>query len=207
MMDPKAFWKLTYGVFVLGTAAEGRLNACITNTCMQVANDPVRVAISVINKNYTCDLIKKSGCFALTMLDDTTDFDTIRRFGYQSGRDTDKFSEFVPSLDANGCPYLAWQACAMLQCRVIASQDLGTHTLFIAEVEDAQVLSGHDPLTYADYQARVKPRPAQSAPQKTIIAWKCRICGYVYEGPVLPDDFVCPVCGHDKSDFEPVYAP
>ena len=205
-MDRKALYNLEYGVFLVSSKSGDRINACITNTCMQVANDPVRVAISVINQNYTCGMIKKSGFFALTLLDDTTHFDTIRRFGYQSGRDTDKFSDFVPSLDANGCPYLTWQACAVLQCRVTAAQDLGTHTLFIAEVQDAQVLSDRPPLTYADYQARVKPRPAENTPQKPIIAWKCRICGYVYEGPVLPDDFVCPVCGHDRSDFEPVYA-
>ena len=104
-------------------------------------------------------------------------------------------------------PYLAWQSCACLSCRVVSSQDLGSHTLFIAEVEDAQVLSDREPLTYAYYQNVLKPKPQpQVQPERKIVGWRCKICNYVYEGETLPADFMCPICGHPAEDFEPIYA-
>ena len=204
-MDKKALYNLTYGVFMLSTKAEGITNGCITNTCIQVANSPTRVAISVINANYTCELIKKSGVFALSMLDKTCTFETIKHFGFQSGRDVDKFADITPPVDKNGIPYLGWQSCAVLSCKVVSSQDLGSHTLFIAEVEDAVLLSDNAPLTYADYQNDVKPKPEEKKTDKKIVGWRCKICNYVYEGSELPKDFTCPLCGHSAEDFEPIY--
>ncbi len=213
-MDNKALYNLSYGVFMLATKQEGKVNGCITNTCMQVANSPTRVAISCINANYTCELIKQSGVFALTLLDETCDFDTIKHFGMQSGRDVDKFSSSGPfdlsklPVDINQIPYLKEHACSVISCKVLESNDLGSHTLFIAEIVDAVLLNDKKPLTYADYQNRVKPRPDAPKPDsdgKKIVAWKCKICGYVYEGSELPDDYICPLCGHPKEDFEPVY--
>ncbi len=208
-MDNKALYNLTYGVFMLATEAEGKVNGCITNTCMQVANGPTRVAISCINANYTCELIKKSGIFALTLLDETTDFDTIKHFGMQSGRDVDKFTgDFdIASLpkDMNGIPYLKEHACSVISCKVLEKHDLGSHTLFIAEITDAVLLNDKKPLTYADYQNRVKPRPDAVKTDKKIVGWKCKICGYVYEGSELPKDYTCPLCGHPAEDFEPIY--
>ncbi|MDO4183436.1 MAG: flavin reductase [Coriobacteriia bacterium] len=203
-MDKKALYNITYGVFLLGTTHNGTLNACITNTCMQVASSPTRIAIAVINANYTADLLKESGVFALTLLDNTVHYETIKFFGMQSGRSVNKFP-VAPATDANGCPYLPFSSCAVISARVVDSMDLGSHTLFIAEVEDAQRLSSNPPLTYADYQARVKPKPAAAAPTRKVKAWRCKICGYVYEGETLPEDYLCPLCGHDASDFEPVY--
>ena len=107
-MDNKAFYKLSYGVFLLGASADGRDNACITNTCIQVASNPTRIAIAVINTNFTCDLVKKAGRFAITLLDDTVSFDTIKFFGMQSGRNVDKFEYLTPSKDAWGMPYIDW---------------------------------------------------------------------------------------------------
>ena len=161
-MDNKAMYRLSYGVFMLSTKAGEKVNGCITNTCMQVANSPTRVAISVLNSNYTCDLIKESGIFTLSMLDQTVTFETISHFGFQSGRNVDKFANMTPPIDSRGIPYMGWQACAVLHCKVVSSQDLGSHTLFIAEVEDAQVLSDKEPLTYADYQSKVKPKPQKA---------------------------------------------
>ena len=113
---------------------------------------------------------------------------------------------FYQSLDSNGCPYVTSQVCSVFECKVLSSQDLGSHTLFVAEVTDAKVVSQNAPLTYADYQANVKPKKSDApAPSKKIVAWKCKICGYVYEGPELPADFECPICGHPAEDFEPVY--
>jgi len=204
-MDKKALYSLSYGVFMLSTKAGDKVNGCITNTCMQVANSPTRVAISVLNTNYTCDLIKESGVFALSILDQSVTFETIKHFGFQSGRDVNKFEDIAPPEDENGIPYLGWQACALISCKVVSSQDLGSHTLFIAEVTDAKVLSENEPLTYADYQNKVKPKPEKKPEDRKIVGWRCKICGYVYEGSTLPADYNCPLCGHDADDFEPIY--
>ncbi len=205
-MNRKAMYDLSYGVFVLATRAGDRVNACITNTCIQVANDPTRIAIAVINKNYTCELIKESGVFCLTLLNTDCSADTIARFGYQSGRDVDKFAEFTPPVDLNGVPYLSWQSCSYLSGKVVDSIDLGSHTLFIAEVVDAEKTAGGEPLTYAYYQKNLKSRPQAAPAEKKIVGWRCKICGYVYEGETLPADYICPLCGHLADDFEPIYA-
>ena len=203
-MNRKALYDLSYGVFLLAARAGGKVNACITNTCIQVAGDPTRVAIAVLNKNYTCELLKEGGLFCLTILSTDCHADTIARFGFQSGRDVDKFADFTPPTDENGIPYLSWMSCGYLSGRVISSQDLGSHTLFIAEVIGAEKTGEGEPLTYAWYQKHLKPAPKAEA--RKIIGWRCRICGYVYEGETLPADFVCPLCGHGPEDFEPVYA-
>ena len=211
-MDKKALYDLSYGVFMLATKAGGKVNGCITNTCMQVASDPVRVAIACINGNFTTELIKESGVFSLTMLDKTCSFDTIKHFGMQSGRDVDKFEFLELPEDVNGVPYMDWSACAMLSCHVLEYTDLGSHTLFIAVVDDAKKLGTEPPMTYAYYQSDVKPKAPKpssgagsTAAPKKIKGWRCTICKYVYEGAELPKDFICPVCGHDASDFEPIY--
>ena len=198
-------YALSYGVFLLATKSGDKTNACITNTCIQVAGNPVRVALSVMNSNYTCDLIKESGVCTLSVLDDTISFETISYFGMQSGRDVDKMSDIPFPTDDFGVPYLGWSACSMLSLKIVDSHDLGSHTLFIAEVLDAKVLSDNRPITYAYYQSDIKPKPAAVRVEKKIVAWKCKICGYVFNGSSLPSDFACPLCGHDAGDFEPVY--
>ena len=204
-MDRKALYNLEYGVFLVASKDGDRINGCITNTCIQAAAYPVRLAIACINGNYTPELIKKSGLFTVSVLDKSVSFDTIRQFGMQSGRDTDKFAGQKYALDDNGVPFLTENANAVFSCRVTGSTDLGSHTLFIGEVLDAKVLSGEKSLTYAYYQSDVKPRPAAKAAEKKIIGWKCKICGYTYEGAELPADFLCPLCGHPAEDFEPIY--
>ena len=203
-MDNKALFNLQYGVFILGTQSNGKINACITNTCMQVASDPVRIAISVINSNLTCQMIKDSGVFTLSVLDKKTTFETIKRFGYQSGKNVDKFEGFEYSTDAAGCPYPNSQICALFSAKVVAAQNLGTHTLFTAEVTDAKITSREEPITYAYYQGFIKPKP--TAPTTGIIVgWRCKICGYVHKSAEIPTDFTCPLCGHPAEDFEPIY--
>ena len=204
-MDKKALYKLSYGVFMLSTKDGETVNGCITNTGMQVANSPTRIAIAVINTNYTCDLIKKSGVFALSLLDETCSFELIKHFGFQSGREVNKFENLQMPVDVNGIPYMGWQACAVISGKVISSQDLGSHTLFIAEVVDAKLLNDNAPLTYDDYQTKVKPKPAPKAEDKKIVGWRCKICKYEYKGSELPEDFACPLCGHGADDFEPIY--
>ncbi len=204
-MDKKAIYNLSYGVFMLATKSGDKINGCITNTCIQVANDPMRIAIAVINKNYTCDLIKESGIFTISLLSRECSFDTIKHFGMQSGRDVNKFDGMEPPVDAFGIPYLGWHACDVISAKVVDSKDLGSHTLFIAEVTDAVHLNDELPLTYDYYQNNLKPKPEKPKEDKKIVGWRCKICNYVYEGSELPEDFTCPVCGHTKDDFEPVY--
>ncbi len=204
-MDSKSMYCLSYGVFFLGTRSGEKKNGCITNTCIQVASNPTRVAVSVINANYSCDLIKESGVFTISMLDQTVSFETIKHFGMQSGRNVDKLDSLPLPEDVNGVPYLNWSACAMLSLKVVESHDLGSHTLFIAEVVDGKVLSDKAPLTYADYQNNLKPKPQAVKTDKKIVGWKCKICGYVYKESELPKDFKCPLCGHGPEDFEPIY--
>ena len=211
-MDNKALYSLQYGVFMLGTKAGDKINACITNTCFQAANGPTRIAISVIKQNLTCQMIEESGVFALSVLDRSCSFETIKRFGYQSGRDTDKFAGFEYESAGNGCPYIKKEACAVIEAKVCNKLDLGTHMLFIAEVTEAQVLGNGEPLTYAYYQTNVKPdlkggaaAGGAGSEQKPIKGWRCKICGYEYTGAELPADFECPICGHPAEDFEPIY--
>lgn len=204
-MDNKALYKLSYGVFMLATKAGDAANGCITNTCIQVAGNPTRIAVAVINTNYTCELIKKSGIFSVSLLDEECTFETIKHWGFQSGRDVDKMEGIPLPTDCQGVPYLGWHTCAVISGKVAEQHDLGSHTLFIAEVVDAKQINDHAPLTYADYQERVKPKPAEAPKEKKIIGWRCKICNYVYEGSELPKDFVCPLCGHSAEDFEPIY--
>ena len=207
-MDKKAIYNLSYGVFMVSTKAGEVANGCITNTCIQVASNPVRIAISVLNSNYTCDLIKESGIFAVSILDNDCTFETIKHFGFQSGRDVDKFGNITPPTDCNDVPYLGWQSCAVISGKVVEQHDLGTHTLFIAEVVDAKVLSDKEPITYAKYQTEIKPKNNVASAKedgKKIVGWRCKICNYIYEGSKLPEDYACPLCGHGADDFEPIY--
>ena len=204
-MDNTAIYKLCYGVFMVASKNGDAINGCITNTCIQVASNPTRIACAVLNKNLTCDYIKASGKFTVSILDKECSFDTIKHFGLQSGRDVNKFEYLEPSVDAEGIPYMGWSTLAMLSASVVESHDLGSHTLFIAEVTDAKNLGEGEPMTYSYYQSDVKPKPAAAAEVRKPKAWRCTICGYVYEGEVLPPDFVCPLCAHPASDFEPIY--
>lgn len=203
-MDTKAFYNLTYGVFVLGAKTGEKINACITNTCVQVASNPTRIAISLLNNNLTCQMVKESKEFTLSVLDNTCSFDLIKNFGLKSGRDFDKFADFPCERTKTGLPFITKSACSLFVCKVVSEEDLGTHTMFIAEVTEAEVLSKNPPLTYADYQNNLKPKNAVNQTKK-IVGWRCKICGYEYTGSQLPADFECPLCGHPAEDFEPIY--
>ncbi len=204
-MNEKALFKLSYGIFVLTSKSGGKANGCIINTCNQVASSPARLAISVINGNYTCDLIRESGIFTLSVLDETTTFETIRHWGMQSGRTVDKMKGIELPTDINGIPYLSRSTCAVFSCRVTERMDLGSHTLFIGEIVDSRITGDGNAVTYADYHARIKPRAEVPEAGRKIKAWRCRICGFIYEGAILPEEYECPLCGHPKEDFEPIY--
>ncbi len=195
-MDPKAMFKLTYGLYLLSARENGRDNACIVNTALQVANEPTRVSVAVIKKNLTCDMILNTGVFNVSTIDTRADFGLFRRFGMRTGRETDKFDGFTSvERSANGLYYLTACCNGYLSAKVTDKYDLGTHILFIAEVTDGAVLGNDPSVTYGYYQSDIKPKPARKK------GWVCSVCGYVYEGDELPDDFICPVCKHGRDDF------
>ena len=198
-MNPKALFNITYGLYVL-TARDGdKDNGCIINSVMQVAEQPVRLALSVNKQNLTCEMIRESGVFNLSALTTEAEFDLFRRFGFQSGRDADKFQGFAGvKRSENGLYYLTECTNAFLSAKVLETQDLGTHYLFIAEVTDGEVLSDGWACSYAYYQADIKPKPAPVKKK----SWVCEICGYVHEGDEVPDDFICPICKHGKEAFK-----
>ena len=203
-VDGGAFHKFTYGVEVLTTAVDGKDYGCIINSAGQAASgDPKKVTISVIKKNHTADMILKSGKFNISILTEDAPFDLFKRFGFQSGRDTDKFADVSwTERMANGIRYIPEYTNAVLSCEVISVEDLDTSVLFVANVVEAKVLSKAPSCTYAYYHAHIKPKKNPAPEQKE--SWVCRVCGYVYEGADLPDDFVCPLCKHGKEDFEHV---
>lgn len=203
-MDKKAMYKMSFGLFVLTSALEGKDNGCIINTAVQVTSEPNRISIAVNKSNYTQEIIQKSKKFNISILSETASFDTFRRFGFQSGRDADKFEDFSDCRrSANGLYYVTAGTNAYISASVEQAVDLGSHMLFIASVEDMEVLSGDASATYAYYQSEIKPKPEKaSGSGKT--AWRCSVCGYTYEGETLPDDFICPLCKHPASDFEKV---
>lgn len=203
-MDSKAMYKLTYGLFVLTSAFDGTDSGCIINTAGQVTSDPNRISITVNNGNFTRELVQNSGKFNISVLSEQADFEIFRHFGFQSGRTTDKFAGYAACRRSeNGLYYITAGTNGYLSASVEQSIDLGSHTMFLASVEDMEVLSDAASATYAYYQSSIKPKPAApSGSGKTV--WRCRICGYTYEGEELPADFICPLCKHPASDFEKV---
>lgn len=199
-MVVKALNSISYGLFVLTAADGGKLNGCIINTLSQVTSSPVCVSVTVNKANLTCEMVKKSGKFNVSVLDVTAGFSVFKHFGFASGRDTDKFSGIEYKLAENGIPYIPEHTCAYISGKVTETIDLGTHIMFIAEVTAAHTLSSDAPITYAYYHANVKPKPAAPASDAPGERWICNICGYIYEGH-LPDDFICPLCKHGAADF------
>lgn len=203
-MDKKAMYKLSYGLFVLTSAADGKDSGCIINTAQQVTSEPNRISIAVNKSNYTHDLVKQSGHFNISTISESAEFELFKHFGFQSGRDVDKFAGYADcKRSANGLYYVTAGINSYISAAVEKEVDLGSHTLFIASVKDMEVLADTPSATYAYYQSSIKPQPAKAAqPGKTV--WRCTVCGYVYEGEELPADFICPLCKHPASDFEKV---
>ena len=205
-MNNKAMYSLSYGLFVVTANRDGKDNGCITNTAIQVTSQPNRISLAVNKANYTHDMIMDTGIFTVSIISEAASFDLFKHFGFQSGRDVDKFADFTDCKRAeNGTMIVTAGTNAYLCGKVFQTVDLGTHTLFIADVTDMDVLSDVPSATYAYYQDNIKPKPAapaKSAEPRTY--WRCRICGYIYEGEDLPADFICPLCKHPASDFEKV---
>ena len=208
MIDNKALFNISYGLFVLVARQGDKDNACIINVAQQVASDPLRIMICVNKSNLTHDMILKTLKFNLCPLSEEATMKPFQHFGFQSGRTVDKFADCETELRTeNGLLYLPKFINSVISCVVTKSIDLGTHTMFIAMPMEAKVLSDSPSITYAYYQQHIKPDFRTSnnpdiQPSDNRKKWVCEVCGYVYEGDELPADFICPWCKHPASDFK-----
>ena len=201
-MDNNAIFKISYGLYVL-TAKEGeKENGCIINTAQLVTDNPMQISITVNKNNLTHDMIMNTGVFNLNVLTVETPMKIFEKFGFESGRNTEKFVDCDSDVSENGCRYLKNYINSYISGKVNNTIDLDTHTIFIANVTDAVEIPGADSVTYDYYHKNIKPKPQVKASATT--KWVCKVCGYVYEGEELPQDFVCPWCKHGAIDFEKV---
>ena len=201
-VEQNAMFSLSYGLFVLTARDGAKDNGCIINTVTQLTDTPKRISIAVNKANYTHDMIKKTGVFNVSVLSNDAPFAMFQHYGFQSGRDVDKFAGVQGMARAtNGVYYLPYCTNAFISAKVTQTIEFETHTLFIADVTEARQLSDVPSMTYAYYFANVKPKPSKLKEQH---GWVCKICGYVYEGEELPADFICPLCKHGAEDFEKV---
>ncbi len=205
-MNKKAMYNLSYGLFVICAEKDGKDNGCITNTAMQVTSEPNRISVTINKANFTHDLVRDSGKFTVSIISEAASFDLFKHFGFQSGRDVNKFAGYSACRRAeNGTMIITEGTNAYISASVVNTVDLGTHTMFIADVTDMDVLSDVPSATYSYYQSNIKPKPEDTGKRvdgKTV--WRCKICGYEYVGEELPEDFICPICKHPASDFEKV---
>lgn len=200
-MNTNALFKIGYGLYVLSANEQGKDNACIINTAMQVTSDPLQVAICVNKTNYTCEIIQHTKKFNISVLSEGVGFDVFKNFGYQCGRNVDKFATFYDTKRSpNGVLYITKNTNAYFSAWVKQEIDLGTHIMFIAQLVAAEVLSNEPTVTYEFYQKNIKPKPEAT----TSKGWRCKICGYIYEEENLPSDFICPICKHGATDFEKI---
>ena len=201
-MEISSLFKLSYGLYVLSAHEDGFDNACIINTAMQVTDTPLRMIVVVNKGNKTYEMIHNTKKFNVSTLNQEVSFDYFKNFGFQSGRDADKFATFMDQERANnGIYYIKEKANAYISGEVVEEIDLGTHAMFVSDVVDGVVLNDVPSVTYAYYHANIKPKP-KAAEQEGKKVWVCQICGYVYDGADLPEDFVCPWCKHGAKDFK-----
>ena len=200
MNDPKALFNIGYGLYVV-TCNDGKKdNGLIVNTVTQLTDTPMRVAVTVNKKNYSHDVIKQTGKMNVNCLTTEAPFKVFEAFGFVSGRTVDKFADCTPNRSENGLVVLPRYINAFISLEVESYVDIDTHGMFICRVTEAQVVSDKETMTYTYYQKNVKPRPKTEEKK----GYVCKICGYVYEGEELPEDYVCPLCKHGPADFEKI---
>ena len=200
-MDTKALFNIGYGLYVLTAEENGKDNGCIVNTVMQVTSNPCQIGIAVNKQNYTNEMIQRTKKFNISVLSEDSKFDIFKNFGYQSGKTIDKFANFTDvKRSPNGLLYITKDTNAFMSAYVKQEIDLGTHTLFIGQLVASEILSEKPTVTYDFYQKHIKPKPEKTEKK----GWRCKICGYIYEGEELPADFICPWCKHGVQDFEKI---
>lgn len=212
-MNVNAFRNLSYGVYIISAWDDGRPTGCIANSAMQITSNPATIAISINHNNYTNKCIKETGRFAISILGENSNSRIIGTFGFQSGKDVNKFDSV--KYEVKGYMPIVMEACTYITCEVINKMETDTHTVFLGKVTDSEILSKDDPMTYAYYHKVIKGKSPKNAP--TYIAnesrvennngkYVCSVCGYVYEGDIpfekLLEEYTCPICKHPKSVFK-----
>ncbi len=226
MIDRAAFHKLSCGLYIIGSKAGGRFAGCVVNTVLQVTSKPFQLSVTLNKENATTKAVQESGRFTASVVDEAMGMETIGCFGFHTSAELDKFGEVAHAFDACGVPYLEQDCSAWFSCRVVDSIDVGTHVVFIGEVEENGVLAGPHPMTYSFYHlvkgGKTPPRAssytgegsssdvaadnaagakaAEGAGLKH--AWRCTICGHIEYVDELPENFSCPVCGVGPEHFE-----
>ena len=199
-LDPKALFKIGYGLYVVTSRDDKKDNGCIVNTVSQLTDTPLRVSVNINKLNYSHDIIKKSGVLNVNCLNNEAPFSVFQDFGFRSGRDVNKFEGKEVLRSENGLVVLPNYVNAFISLKVDNYVDLGTHGMFICSVTESKIINNIETMTYNYYQANVKPKP--NAEKKK--GFVCKVCGYVYEGDTLPEDIVCPLCKHGAADFEEI---
>jgi flavin reductase (DIM6/NTAB) family NADH-FMN oxidoreductase RutF/rubredoxin len=227
-MNPKTLQKISYGMYVISSKKGEDFNGQIANTVFQITSDPPSIAVSICKKNFTHEFLHESKVFSVSILSREAPMKFIGRFGFKCGRDFNKFEDIKYKVGITGTPIVLENTIGYLDCRVTDSLDVGTHTIFIGNIVDAEIIKDEEPMTYAYYHEIKGGKSPQNAPTYIkpdikkeagkMQKYKCTVCGYVYEPEKgdpdsgikpgtpfeeLPDDWVCPVCGADKSAFEP----
>lgn len=198
--DLTALFKIGYGLYVVTSNDGQKDNGLIVNTVTQVTNTPNRIAVTINKENYSHHIIRQTGKMNINCLSTDAPFSVFEAFGFRSGRTVDKFADCTPLRSDNGLVFLPRYINSFMSLKVEQYVDLDTHGMFICSVTEARVISDRETMTYAYYHANVKPKPATEGKK----GYVCKICGYVYEGEKLPEDFICPLCKHGAADFEPI---
>ena len=198
-LDPKALFKIGYGLYVVTCKNDKKDNALIVNTVTQLTDTPLKVAVNINKLNYSHDIIKKSGVLNVNCLNNEAPFSVFQKYGFVSGKDKDKFADEEVMRSENGLVVLSNYINAFISLKVDTYVDLGTHGMFICSVTESKIINNVETMTYNYYQANVKPKPDTEKKK----GYVCKVCGYVHEGD-LPDDFICPLCKHGAADFEEI---
>ena len=198
--DLTALFNIGYGLYVVTSNDGKKDNGLIVNTVTQVTNTPNRIAVTINKDSYSHHIIKQTGLMNINCLSVDAPFAVFEKFGFVSGRSVDKFADCTPLRSDNGLAFLPRYINSFMSLKVEQYVDLDTHGMFICSITEARVISDKETMTYTYYQNNVKPKP-QTEGKKGYV---CKICGYIYEGETLPEDFVCPLCKHGASDFEPI---
>lgn len=199
-MNNAVMHDISYGLFVLTSRCGDEDNGCIINTLSQVTSSPNRISVTVNKQNHTHDMIKESGVFNVSFISEDAGFWMFEHFGFRSGRECDKFDKMSYPRAENGVRYVDRCTCSYLSAKTVNEIDLGTHTMFIADVTGGEKICECPPMTYAYYHKNVKPAPKKTEES----GFRCKMCGYVYKGESLPADYVCPLCKHGADDFEAI---
>ena len=198
-LDPKAMFKIGYGLYVVTSNNGKKDNACVVNAVVQLTDTPLRVSVTINKLNYSHDIIKKSGVLNINCLNNEAPFSVIQKYGFVSGKEVDKFAGEELMRSENGLVVLSNYINAFISLKVDTYVDLGTHGMFICSVTESKIINNIETMTYSYYQNNVKPKPDTDKKK----GYVCKVCGYVHEGD-LPDDFICPLCKHGVADFEEI---